>query len=142
MNRKNDLETHICASYRLVEQYEGIEQLSDDPKEKARANKNIQEQRLLLERYLEEYLPLCQNLSREVPDDIITICKPFVPKLQTTGNLYTIKNNSIQSMQQHNDMTSIEKQNNQGDEQSCLIENQSVSILRILESIFVCGDNS
>lgn len=55
MSRKDDLEQNIRESYTLIREYEGIIRLSSDPREKARSEKVIQDQRRLVEGYFDEY---------------------------------------------------------------------------------------
>jgi hypothetical protein len=73
MTRKSDLEAHIRQSYQLVREYEEIERLSADPKERARAQRAIDEQWALLRGYLAEYVPLCERLKLAMPEDIAEI---------------------------------------------------------------------
>ena len=73
MARKTDLEGHIRESYGLIRQYEEMLRLSADPKEQARSRRGIEEQWELIERYLAEYVPLCEHLSLTVPEDITEI---------------------------------------------------------------------
>ena len=73
MTRKSDLEAHIRQSYQLVCEYEDIERLSEDPKERARAQRAIDEQWALLRGYLAEYVPLCERLNLAMSEDITEI---------------------------------------------------------------------
>jgi len=73
MSRKTDLEQHIRESYSLIRQYEDMLRLSADPKEQARSRRGIEEQWELIERYLAEYVLLCERLSLTVPEDISEI---------------------------------------------------------------------
>jgi hypothetical protein len=77
MGRKEDLEGHICESNELVRQYEDIIRLSDNPKERARAQRAINEQWEFIGGYLSEYLPLCQRTGTPLPADISEIAARF-----------------------------------------------------------------
>ena len=77
MSRKTDLEGHVRESYTLIREYQGIEQLSDDPREKRRAQRAIGEQWTLIKTYLEEYLPLCQRMNLPIPTDVQEIAAFF-----------------------------------------------------------------
>jgi TIR domain-containing protein len=69
MSRKTDLEANICASYDLIRQFEEIIRLSDNPKERARSEHAIKEQRLLVNKYFEEYESLCRYLRVPVSEE-------------------------------------------------------------------------
>jgi hypothetical protein len=73
MGRKQDLETKIRQSQALIQKYEDIVQTSSDPKEKARARREIDEQWGFIKGYLAEYVPLCERLSLAMPEDIAEI---------------------------------------------------------------------
>lgn len=77
MSRKEDLENHIRESYNLIREYEEILRTSDRPKEKARAQRAVDEQWDLIEEYLDEYLPLCQRMGSPMPSDIREIAGRF-----------------------------------------------------------------
>lgn len=77
MSRKIDLEGNVRESYTLIRDYQGIEQLSDDPREKRRAQRAIGEQWRLIKTYLEEYLPLCQRMNLPIPTDVQEIAAFF-----------------------------------------------------------------
>ena len=70
MSRKQDLESHIRETNKLIREYEDIIRLSDSPKEKARARRSIDELKGLIEGHLSEYSKLCENLKFLVPEDI------------------------------------------------------------------------
>src|SRR6185369_7435160 len=70
MSRKTDLEANIRASYDLIRQFEEIIRLSDNPKERARSEQAIKEQRLLVNNYFEEYESLCRYLKMALSEDI------------------------------------------------------------------------
>jgi hypothetical protein len=76
MSRLTDLEKMIRQSSQLLSEYEQIKQLSNDPREKARCDREIEQQRELRRGYLNEYLPLCAALHRAVPDDIREVAIP------------------------------------------------------------------
>ena len=75
MSRKADLEQHIRASYDLIREYEAILQTSSDPKEKARAQRVIQEQWSLIQGYQSEYRRLTTD---PFPADIAEIAAYFI----------------------------------------------------------------
>lgn len=77
MSRKTDLEGNIRESYALIREYQGIEQLSDDPREKRRAQRAIGEQWTLIKQYMEEYLPLRQRMDLSIPTDVQEIAAFF-----------------------------------------------------------------
>jgi hypothetical protein len=54
VSRRQVLEQSIAESYDLIGQYEAIERTSDDPKEKLRARRNIDEQQALIKGYQAE----------------------------------------------------------------------------------------
>jgi hypothetical protein len=69
MSRCSDLENHIRTCYRIIPEYEGIIQMSGDPKEKARARREIQVQWTLIEGYLEELRQIGERpLARDVAE--------------------------------------------------------------------------
>jgi hypothetical protein len=70
MARKTDLERHIRESYELVREFEDILRTSDNPKEQARTRRAIKGQWDLIEGYLAEYIPLCENLNQVVPEEV------------------------------------------------------------------------
>lgn len=67
MSRTTDLEQSIRESYSLIRKYEDIIRLSDWPKEKQHAKREIGEQWGLIGGYLDEYL---RSASEDVPVDI------------------------------------------------------------------------
>ncbi len=73
MSRKNDLEKNIRDSYQLIHDYEIIRQDTDNPKEKRRAERAIEEQWELIKGYLSEYVPLCERLGLEIAQDVLEI---------------------------------------------------------------------
>jgi len=73
MSRKDDLEENIHASYQLIREFEKIQQDTDDPRERHRAERVIAEQWELIKGYLAEYVPLCQRLQLEISQDIAEI---------------------------------------------------------------------
>jgi len=77
MGRKQDLETKIRQSQALIQKYEDIIQTSSDPKETARARREIDEQWELIRGWWHEYLSLCQRLSMPVHDGIAQIAARF-----------------------------------------------------------------
>jgi hypothetical protein len=77
MGRKEDLEGHIRGSYKLILEYEDIIRLSDNPKERARAQRSINEQWEFIDGYLSEYLPLCQRTGTPLPIDISEVAACF-----------------------------------------------------------------
>jgi hypothetical protein len=77
MSRKTDLEQLIRESYSLIRQYEAIILASSDPKEKARARQQIQEQQELIKGHLEKYTPLCEHLNQPMSADIVEIAVTF-----------------------------------------------------------------
>ena len=77
MTRRSDLEQHIRESYKLIREFEDILRLSDNPKERARAQHAIEEQWELIKGYLAEYLPLCKRLGLTMPEDIAEMVARF-----------------------------------------------------------------
>jgi len=75
MGRKEYLEQNILESYKLICEFEEILRLSDDPKEKARVSRDIEEQWALVHGYLEEYEPLLRG--RAIPAHIAEIAAHF-----------------------------------------------------------------
>jgi hypothetical protein len=82
MGRKEDLEQNIRESYELMGEYEGILRLSSDPKEKARAQRAIDEQRELIQGWAEEYL----RLGGSALSDHITGIASFPSKAGTVAS--------------------------------------------------------
>jgi hypothetical protein len=77
MGRREDLESHIRQSYRLVREYEDILRLSNRPEEKARSRRAIEGQWNLIRSYLAEYQALVDRLGLEPSDDIVQIATHF-----------------------------------------------------------------
>lgn len=75
MGRKENLEQAIQESYQLICEFGEKLRLSDDPKEKARASRSIEEQWALIHGYLEEYEPLLRG--RTMPAHIAEIAAHF-----------------------------------------------------------------
>ena len=73
MSRINDLESAIRESYGLIREYQDIIRLSDDPREKKRAERAVAGQWDLVRGYLAEYEPLCTRMGYQVPDDVAEI---------------------------------------------------------------------
>jgi len=102
VGRKEDLEIHIRESSNFIREYEDILRLSADPRERARAQHIIDEQWVLVQSYLDEYLRLCHRLGTALPDDIAEIAARFqamtdretlvkpdeTPALPTSGPIY------------------------------------------------------
>jgi hypothetical protein len=64
MSCRTDLEAHIRESYRRIREFEANLRLSDNLKERARAQRAIDEQWTLIKGYLADYVPLCERLGR------------------------------------------------------------------------------
>lgn len=77
MTRRHDLESHILESYALIREYEDILRISDRPKEKARARRNIKEQWGFIAGFLKEYLALCERQGVSPLSDIQEIAARF-----------------------------------------------------------------
>lgn len=77
MSLKIDLEESMRESYRIIAEYEKIRRLSHSPKEKIRAEREIKEQRELLENYLSEYMHIADG---SYPPDIAEIAVRFKAK--------------------------------------------------------------
>jgi len=77
VGRKEDTETHIRESCNFIREYEDILRLSADPRERARAQHIVDEQWVLVQGYLDEYLRLCHRLGTALPDDIAEIAARF-----------------------------------------------------------------
>ncbi len=74
MPRKDDLESLIRSSYDLVREYEGIAQLSSDPKEKIRCQEVLAEQWALIRGWLREYARVVEG---QLPEDLRQIATRF-----------------------------------------------------------------
>lgn len=77
MGHKDDLEKNIRESYRLICEYEEIQRLHPDPRERMRAQHLISDQQELIRRYLSEYIPLCQRLGLQTAPDILELIISF-----------------------------------------------------------------
>jgi len=77
MARKDDLEGLIRGAYKLIREYEEVEHLSDDPKERERARREMEGEWARIRKWLAEYLPLCKRLGEPPPDDIAQIAARF-----------------------------------------------------------------
>jgi hypothetical protein len=77
MSRKTDLEHHLRASAQLIQEYEEIIRLSDNPKEKLRSRRVIEEQWALITGYLDEYIPLCHQRQEVLAEDIRDMAARF-----------------------------------------------------------------
>jgi hypothetical protein len=77
MGRKDDLEASVRKSYALIREYEDIQRLSSDPREKLRSQRAIDEQWQLIRGYLDEYIPLCERLQLSAPADLVEIIARF-----------------------------------------------------------------
>jgi len=73
MSRRSDLEAHIRQSYDLVREYEMVLRISDNPKEIIRIRRIIEEQRVIIEEYLREYMTLAYRLGLSISSDIAEI---------------------------------------------------------------------
>ena len=71
MSRREDLERWIQETTGIIAEYTQQIQYSDDPKQKRRAERAIEEQRGLLQGYLEEYIQICQVLNSASPSSRI-----------------------------------------------------------------------
>lgn len=94
MSRKDDLEQAIRDSYKLVHEYEDILRLSPDPKEQARARRVIEEQKGLVGGYLTEYVPLCQRLNLQMPQDVVEIAIASGVSLHRATPTYSVLSES------------------------------------------------
>lgn len=77
MSYKTDLESLIRNSYILINEYEEKLRLTSDPIEKAHARKAIEDQWALIKGYLDNYIPLCQQLQLNVSNDLLEIIAHF-----------------------------------------------------------------
>ena len=75
MGRKEDLEQHIRESYQLIRGYEEILQTSDNPKKKASARRDIEEQRRLIETWSAEYEQIAGRMPPAPPTEPINSSK-------------------------------------------------------------------
>lgn len=73
MSRRKDLERAIHECYSLVREYEEIQRLHPDPKERMRAQHLINEQQGLAVKYLKEYTFLCRRLGLPLAPDILEL---------------------------------------------------------------------
>ena len=77
MGHKDDLEKNVRESYRLICEYEEIQRLHPDPRERMRAQHLISDQQELIRRYLSEYVSLCQRLGLQTSPDILELITSF-----------------------------------------------------------------
>lgn len=70
MSRREDLERWIQETTGIIAEYTQQIQDADDPKQRRRAERTIEEQRGLLRGYLDEYIRICQVLNKAVPREI------------------------------------------------------------------------
>jgi hypothetical protein len=73
MSVREDLEVSIRDIREIVQEYEHIARLSADPKEKARSRQAIQEQEQYIQKYLQQYVALCDGLDQPPARDIMEI---------------------------------------------------------------------
>jgi len=70
MEPKSALEQNIRCAYRLIVEYEHQRSLAEDPKAKLRCEEEINEQWALIERWVPDYLRICQQSEERPPEDI------------------------------------------------------------------------
>ncbi len=101
MSYKADLEAHIRESYKLIQEYEKILRLSDAPKEKLRAKRDIDEQWTIIKGYLDEYILLCQRLQLNIADDLTEIVAHFPEYSNVKGSAvtYPVKGTSAEDVE-------------------------------------------
>jgi hypothetical protein len=73
MSPQSHLEGLILRGYRLIREYEGIIQRSQDPREKERATHEITEVWKLVRGYLREYFQVCQELNLPASQSVTEI---------------------------------------------------------------------
>jgi len=95
MSRKEDLERHIRASSQLILEYEDIIRSSENPKEKARSQRVIDEQWEFIKGHLAEYMPLCKHLNVNIPQDIAEIAVRFPELAISKDKLKQSKDNEL-----------------------------------------------
>jgi hypothetical protein len=69
-SRIKALDENISRQYALLHEYETTRDLSSDPKEIARAGREIAAIRSSLQRYLEEYRQICRDEGQELPAEL------------------------------------------------------------------------
>ncbi len=77
MSYKADLESYIRESYSLILEYEDILRLANDPREKLRARRAIDEQWMYIKDHLDEYIRVCERLRLSIADDLVQIIARF-----------------------------------------------------------------
>lgn len=73
MSRKDDLEESIRESYQIICDYEAEIRLGGIPEAKARARRQMAEQRKLLPGYIAEYKQVCAQMGYAMPADIAEV---------------------------------------------------------------------
>lgn len=94
MSRKHDLEQHIRESFHLIGEYESIIRVSSDPKEKVRAQRVVQEQKGLVEGYLDEYRSSfgdaeADKLTQEIQKEPVLESPPSVRMANEMGTEFS-----------------------------------------------------
>ncbi|HEY1352706.1 MAG TPA: toll/interleukin-1 receptor domain-containing protein [Ktedonobacteraceae bacterium] len=77
MSYRADLEAHIRASYKLIQEYENIVLLTSSPREKASARAAIEDQWEMIKETLDTYLVLCRRLTLDLAPDIAELVAHF-----------------------------------------------------------------
>jgi hypothetical protein len=71
--RKNSLIENILRQYKLLHEYEQARDLASDPKEVARANREIASIKVSIKSYLDEYRQICGDERLDIPQDVFSI---------------------------------------------------------------------
>lgn len=95
MSRRSDLEHHIRESLKLIRDYEEIIRLSNDPKERTRSRKAIDELSALLNEHLQEYLSLCKRLDLSIPEDIAELAISINVRINTEVQEHPIQSSIL-----------------------------------------------
>jgi len=71
--RKKNLTENILRQYKLLHEYEQARDLASDPKEIARANREIASIKVSIKSYVDEYRQVCGDEKLDIPQDIFSI---------------------------------------------------------------------
>ncbi len=94
MGRRLDLEAYLRRGYGLICEYETLVQLSADPREKARAQRVLMEQRSLAAGYWQEYVRLCGELHLDLPEELREIASALNYEIPEADSLETVSDMS------------------------------------------------
>lgn len=71
--RKKNLIENISRQYKLLQKYEEVRDLSNDPKEIERANREIASIKVIIKGYFDEYQQVCDREKSDIPQDLLSI---------------------------------------------------------------------